>query len=124
VRLPDRAGGGHVKRWGRGIRPESGVMNRLELAYSLELEARKQVGEVLRWEYVPERLRLADRTFYTPDFRVQMPDGTIEFHETKGFTQDAGLLRIKLAAELHPYRFRLVKQRPKRDGGGWDITEI
>lgn len=33
-------------------------------------------------------------------------------------------VKIKVAAELHPYRFVAVTARPKRDGGGWAVEEF
>jgi hypothetical protein len=59
-------------------------MNGLERKYAAVLESRKLAGEIQRWDFEPVKLRLADRTFYTPDFRVVLNDATIEFHETKG----------------------------------------
>ena len=98
-------------------------MNSLERAYAQHLEAKRQRGEILRWDREPVKLRLADLTYYTPDFRVIAADGTEEFHETKGFMRDDANVKLKVAAELHPYRFYLVKQLPKKSGGGWEITE-
>lgn len=95
-------------------------MNNLERAYSNYLEARRKAGEILRWDFEPEKLRLADRTFYTPDFRVIDSEGRIEFHETKGFMRDDAAVKIKVAAEQHPYVFKLVMQKR----GQWDIQTI
>lgn len=99
-------------------------MNRLEAAYAEVLEQRRLAGEIQRWDYEPERLILAKRTSYLPDFRVVLANGELEFHETKGFVRDDAIVKLKVAARLHPYRFYLVRKLPKRDGGGWDIREI
>jgi hypothetical protein len=32
--------------------------------------------------------------------------------------------KIKIAAEMFPFVFRLVRSIPKRNGGGWNITEV
>lgn len=103
-----------------------GSMNGLELAYSQELERRRIAGEILRWDFEPEKLRLADRTFYTPDFRVILLDGEIEWHEVKGtwVGGEHNRVKIKVAAEAHPYRFVAVMARAKRDGGGWTTEEL
>jgi len=42
----------------------------------------------VRYRFEPMKLRLADLAFYTPDFEVELPDVTIEFHEVKpGYRQ-------------------------------------
>ena len=60
-----------------------GQMNKNEAAYARQLEARQRVGEIVRYRFEPMKFRLADLAYYTPDFEVQLPDGTIEFHEVK-----------------------------------------
>lgn len=99
-------------------------MNRWEQDYANMLEDQRQAGEIRGWEYEPEKLRLAKRTWYTPDFRVVRADGRIEFHEVKGFWRDDARVKIKVAARLHPYRFLAVQKIPKGDGGGWKYEEI
>ena len=100
-------------------------MNKTEAAYASHLMARKLVGEIERFDFEPEKFRLADRTYYTPDFRViLMQDGTVEFHEVKGFWEDDARVKIKVAAELHPYRFVAVKPIAKKHGGGWSVEEF
>lgn len=103
--------------------PRKQGMNSLELAYSQHLEAKRLRGEIQQWSWESVKLKLADQTWYCPDFRVITADGTEEFHETKGFMREDANVKLKVAAELHPYRFRLVRQLPKRDGGGWELTE-
>lgn len=92
----------------------------LEGDYALHLEGQRRRGEILQWDYEPESLKLADGSRYTPDFRVVLPDRTIEFHETKGFMREAALVRLKVAARLHPYVFKLVTRRQ----GGFNYTTI
>lgn len=92
--------------------------NRTEKAYADFLEVQRRAGNIARWDFEPEKLRLADLTYYTPDFRVIYPDGTIEFHEVKGFLRDDAMVKIKVAAEQHPYRFVMVK---KAKGGKWEV---
>jgi len=107
------------------LRPRQ--MNRNERAYALELVRRHFAGEIKHWAFEPEKLRLADNTFYTPDFRVMGVGGEIEFHETKGrkgdgyWCEEDAKKSIKLAAEQHPYRFLIVWQG--RDGA-WQREEI
>ena len=96
-------------------------MNKLESSYARHLEAMKSAGHVLWWKYEAVGLRLADRTFYHPDFMVMMADGTLEIHETKGFMQEDANVKLKVAACAFPFVFKLVK---KHKGGAWDIRTI
>ena len=70
------------------------------------------------------KLRLADNTFYTPDFAVMSADGVMECHEVKGFWQDDARAKIKVAADLYPFRFVAIKAKAKKDGGGWALEEF
>lgn len=90
-------------------------MNKLEAAYARALTERQARGEIAEWRYESTKLRLADGAWYTPDFRVVLPNGEVEFHETKGFMREAAQVRLRVAAELHPFRFLLVT----RQGGEW-----
>lgn len=108
--------------YGRGLtRPKrDGSMNKSEAAYARHLEQLKLAGEIARWEFESVKLRLADRTFYTPDFLVMLPDGLIEFHEVKGFWEDDARVKIKVAAEQHPFKFVAIKSSK----GGYEIEEF
>lgn len=104
-------------------RLRTGEMNKTEAAYAKHLEAKKQAGQILWWRFEGIKLRLADNTFYTPDFDVLAADGVLEVHECKGFMMEDANVKIKVAAALYPFRFKLVRTRAKRDGGGWYVTE-
>ena len=97
-----------------------GQMNKTEMAYAGLLEGLKQAGQVQWYRFEGLKLRLADKTFYTPDFAVMRNDGVMECHECKGFWQDDARVKIKVAAEMYPFRFMAAKQRPKKSGGGWE----
>jgi hypothetical protein len=84
-------------------------MNKLEARYAAFLDVQKSAGILARWDFEPEKLRLADGSYYIPDFRIVWPDGSITFDETKGFWRDDARTKIKVAAALHPYRFRAVR---------------
>jgi len=107
-----------VKRRADGFR--SGT----EARYAVELERRKQTGEVVWWKYEAVKLRLADNTFYSPDFAVQLHSGELEMHEVKGFWQDTARVKIKVAAELFPFLFVVVTAKAKKDGGGFQLQEV
>lgn len=99
-------------------------MNNTERAYSELLAVRRAAGEVAWFAYEGLKLRLADKTFYTPDFFVMLTDGTLEAHEVKGHWEDDARVKIKVAAEMYPFRFVAAKPKTKRDGGGWSFEEF
>lgn len=95
-------------------------MNKTEARYAAILEARKIAGEIREWHFEAVTLRLGDDCRYTPDFLVVLADGTLEFHETKGFWRDDAKVKVRVAASLFPFRFiamRLVK-------GTWHTEEF
>ena len=91
-----------------GRKPKSqGVrgMNRTEAEWSRGLEAKRQAGELLYWSFEPIKIRLADRTWYEPDFLVVLASGELELHEVKGgFVMDDARLKFKVCAEHFPAR--------------------
>ena len=102
-------------------RLKTGERNKTEQAYEDYLGARQRVGDVLWFRFEGVKLRLADNTFYTPDFAVMLASGQMEMHEVKGFWADDARVKIKVAAELYPFRFLAARPKPKKDGGGWQI---
>lgn len=105
-------------------RLKQGEMNRTEAAYAQVLESQKAAGEILDWKFEAVTLVLAKNTRFTPDFMVQLPSGEIQFRETKGFMMDDAWVKLKLAASLFPFAFLLVRKQAKKDGGGWEVTEV
>jgi hypothetical protein len=93
-------------------------MNKTERRYAQHLERQLAAREIARWDFEPVTLRIGPVMFYTPDFRVIMPDGIEIYDDTKalwkptkkhperaGWKEDARA-KIKAASELHPYLFR------------------
>lgn len=101
-------------------RMKAGKMNKTEAEYAAELTCLQMAGEIQWYVFEGMTLKLADNTRYTPDFAVMRADGLIECHEVKGFWRDDARVKIKVAAELFPFRFIAIKKRAKKDGGGWD----
>lgn len=117
-----------------------------ELAYERDLETRKRSGELVSYGWQTHKLKLEDRSgakdskavWYTPDFTEVTAAGEIVHVEVKGWsgktnggknvqagTHRDSRLRLRLVAARYPeYRFVLVYQRPKRDGGGWVREEF
>lgn len=108
-------------------RLKAGQMNKTEAAYAQHLELLKRAGDIQWYCFDGIKLRLADKTFLTVDFAVMDRDGVMELHDTKGgpgvFTEDAKV-KMKVAAEMYPFRFKVAFPRAKKHGGGWMIEEI
>lgn len=101
-------------------RLKTGERNRTEQAYEDLLKTMLISGEILWYSFEGLKLRLADNTFYTPDFFVMMASGQLEAHEVKGHWQDDARVKIKIAADMYPFRFVAAKPKSKKDGGGWE----
>ncbi|PRC92658.1 DUF1064 domain-containing protein [Solimicrobium silvestre] len=100
-------------------RLKQGVMNKTEAAYAAHLELLKHAGDVLWYKFEGVKFRLADATFYSPDFAVLTKNNELQIHEIKGFWQDDAKVKIKVASDLYPFRFIAVYAIPKKNGGGW-----
>lgn len=99
-------------------------MNKTEAAYAAYLEALKHAGLIAWYKFEGVKLRLADSTFYSPDFAVMRSNGVMEMHEVKGHWQDDARVKIKVASDLYPFRFIAVRPRLKREGGGWQTEQF
>lgn len=124
-----------MRRIGRGIRKVAGQMNKLEAKYADYLEMQRRLGFVEWFAYEPMKFKLADKTYYTPDFAVMRPDGTIELHDTKGttskkresgervkapFAEEHSKIKIKAIADKFPFRVFMVWEL----SGVWQYTEF
>lgn len=102
-------------------------MNGVESRYDAHLCALRSAGTVIWHDFEAIKFRLADNTFYTPDFAVLNSGLQLEFHDVKGakhLVEEDARVKIKVAAELFPVRFFLVYPRLKREGGGFAVEEI
>lgn len=79
-----------------------------------------RVFERAWWE--PIKLRLAGRTFYTPDCLIQWPEGDLAFCEVKGpFAREDSIVKLKTAAALYPcFGWALVT----REGRAWTCRDV
>ena len=85
------------------------------------MDERKRAGDVEWWAFEKIKIRLADNTFYTPDFFVMRKGGALEVHEVKGgFVTEGGRLRVKFAAEIFPAQFYLCK----KIGKAWEVEAL
>jgi hypothetical protein len=101
-----------------------GTLNKTGQAYEALLKSWQHAGLVVWFKFEGVKLRLADNTFYTPDFAVMLSNGQMEMHEVKGaraiFADDAKV-KVKIAAELYPFPFVVAFPVPKNRGGGWEF---
>lgn len=103
-----------------------GEMNQLEARYSLYLEGLKRSEDILEYQFEPLKLRLADKTYYSPDFMVINKDSEIEIHEVKStskgkpFYEDDAIVKLKVAAEQFPFKFKMVWINKTL---GWEVKE-
>lgn len=102
-------------------RLKAGAMNRTEAAYAAHLELLRAAGEIQWHRFEGVKLRLADKTFLTVDFAVMAESGQLEMHEVKGFMEEDANVKLKVAASMYPFVFKLVR---RAKGGTWNITEI
>jgi len=106
-------------------RRQPGKMNRYEEMYLEQiLHPLLSSGEVSKILYEGITLKLADRLRYTPDFTVILSNGTVEFHEVKGFWKDDAKAKIKMAAAIFPARFVAAVPKIRKAGTTWTYTEF
>ena len=109
-----------------GKRHKPGEMNQTESAYAEMLQARKLTGEIIDWSFESVTFKLADDTRYTPDFKVNKADGSIEFVDAKGGgpIDTKSLVKIKCCAEkFFEFTFVIEQKLAKKNGGNWKRTE-
>lgn len=126
----------------KGRRPKSNGPNGIEAEYAEILKFRTLAGEVAYWGYERLKFRLADNTWYIPDFDViTLPNYTLEIHEvkaqwkekdpvTKQYTgrakihyEDDARVKIKVAASLYPYLTWIAASKNPFTKG-WELEEI
>lgn len=110
--------------------------SRWEANYARYLEFLKVNGEISEWEHEPETfwfeaIRRGSRS-YLPDFRVTNKDGSVEYHEVKGWMDSRSRTKIRRMAKYHPL-VKLVVRDTKwfRSNGvklagiipGWETNE-
>lgn len=78
-----------------------------EANYARYLEWLISIGEIDAWEYEPDIFEFAEikrgvRSF-TPDFKVYNLDGTIEYHEIKGWMDNKSQTKIRRMKQFYPH---------------------
>lgn len=85
------------------LTPRDNYDSGLERRYAMHLTMIKAAGEIADFARCGIKLRLADKTWYQPDFVTVRPDGSMTFIEVKGFWRDDARVKIKVAAELYAW---------------------
>jgi hypothetical protein len=105
----------------RGIREDLGffVRSRWEANYARYLKWLEQRGDIAAWEYEPITFRFdgVGRGPYTykPDFKVVEIDGTVAFHEVKGWMDSASKGKLKRFAKFYPqHKLIVIEQKAYR----------
>lgn len=113
------------RRFARARRPNPGgqAVSKLERDYGAHLEALKRSGEIIDYKHQPLKLRLADKTYYNPDYSVHRADDVIELVEVKGFWEDMSRVKVKVCAERFPEFLFVAVTRPKKNEG-WKREEF
>lgn len=102
-------------------RLKTGEMNKTEAAYAEHLKLLQHRGDILWWKFEGMKFRLADLTFYTPDFNIMKADGHLVHHEIKGFFQEDAKVKIKVVASMYPFEFVVVR---KGKQGIWNLQPV
>ena len=88
-------------------------MNKTEALYAAELDWLKREGTIREYWFERVKLKLARKTYYTPDFLVQFTGGRLLFVEVKGYLRDDAAVKFKTARELFPWAGFLMVRRTK-----------
>lgn len=96
-----------------------------EAKYAHYLESIKKKGEILKWEFEPDTFWF-DKikrgvTSYLPDFKVTLPDKTIEYHEVKGWMDAKSKTKIKRMRIYHPQVVLIVLQKKELEDLGLEL---
>lgn len=93
-------------------------LNKTERAWAEYLD---NSPRIVWYKPKPFNLRLADNTYYRPDFLAMDFDKGLEVHEVKGWWTDDALVKIKVAAEQFPiFKFIAVSYKKKQ----WEVREF
>ncbi len=121
----------HQKATGRLRLPKG--MNKTEARYEAHLRIQHVMGAIAWYQFEGMKLKLADSTFFTPDFVVMLINGALQFHEVKARMsngkpryEDDAIVKLKVAAEQKPFAFFLVwpGKTTDWDNGEWESREF
>jgi len=82
------------------------VRSRWEANYARYLNWLISQKQILKWEYEPETFEFKTikkgNRFYTPDFKVTNLDGSVEYHEVKGWMNPESATKLRRMAKYYP----------------------
>lgn len=122
--------------WKSGIRVIDGkeffFRSAWEANYARYLELKKQTGEIKKWRFECKRFFGYGKwkaTCYLPDFEITNNDGSIEFHEIKGWMDERSIQKIKMMKDCFPdvdlvvigsKEYTLIKNNYQSKIDGWE----
>lgn len=108
-------------------RMKAGRQNQTEAKYDHYLARRLMAGDVLWYRFEGIKFKLADNTHLTIDFALMRADGVLEMHDVKGaraIIEEDAKAKMKIAASMFPFVFKLAFPRKESEGGGWTWEDI
>lgn len=108
------------RSWKAGWRDVGGkkifFRSRWEANYARYLEWLKGLGEIAKWEHEPHvfwflEIKRGTRS-YLPDFKITENNGSVVYHEVKGWMDPQSKTKIKRMAKYHP-QVKLIVIGPK-----------
>lgn len=99
--------------------------SKLEARYAQYLDVLKFCGDIRRYVYHPFTIWIATKRKYTPDFLIEMKDGSVAIVEVKGSMKMKNardsITRLHVAASKLPmFTWKLVQ----RVRGDWKVVSI
>ena len=96
----------HIKGGKRSDLENRYFRSRWEANYARYLNFLKEQGEIIDWEYEPdtfffEGIKRGTRE-YTPDFKITENDGSIVYHEVKGWLDKKSKTKLKRMKKYYP----------------------
>lgn len=104
-----------------------GEMNQTERKFVEEvILPMKEKGDIHDWWFERFKFKLADNTYYTPDFVIQNRNGELEVWEVKGGGgwQDDARVKVKVLQSQFPFFVTGWVGKSKKNGGGWEKEEF
>lgn len=113
------------------------VRSSWEANYARYLNFLIKHNEIKKWEYEPDTFEFhaikKGTRFYTPDFKVFLKNGNIEYHEVKGWMDEKSITRGKRMEKYYPeIKIKLVDKTWFRQNGktlskiikNWEVNGI
>lgn len=81
------------------------LRSKWEANYARYLNWLITMQEILKWEYEPDTFEFPVRKgsrLYVPDFKVWNADGSVEYHEIKGYMDQVSQTKLKRMGKYYP----------------------